>query len=182
MFFNEIMLLLRNKALERKEILITKESITPPLPDRRSPGMWGSRLLQTHSHGTSLGVPFEAAAWQTAPTLSPATAPVKQSSILEAFRPSECHNKLCTVSGGQPTGSQDALGWKGPSEAIQPKPPAVSRDIFTWVRLLRAPSNLALNVSRDGASTTSLGNLGQGFTTLMVKNFFLISKSKTTLL
>ncbi|KAK4818403.1 hypothetical protein QYF61_012324 [Mycteria americana] len=43
------------------------------------------------------------------------------------------------------------------------------------MRLLRAPSNLTLNVSRDGASTTSLGNLVQCFTTLIVKNFFLIS-------
>ncbi|KAK4819472.1 LOW QUALITY PROTEIN: hypothetical protein QYF61_004698 [Mycteria americana] len=41
--------------------------------------------------------------------------------------------------------------------------------------LLRAPSNLTLNVSRDGASTTSLGNLFQCFTTLIVKNFFLQS-------
>jgi len=62
------------------------------------------------------------------------------------------------------------LGWKGPLEVIQPNTPAVSRDIFNYTRLLRAPSNLALNVSRDGASTTSLGN-----SFLMVKNFFLIS-------
>jgi len=33
----------------------------------------------------------------------------------------------------------------------------------------------ALNVSRDGASTTSLGNLFQCVTTLCVKNFLLIS-------
>ncbi|KAK4807049.1 hypothetical protein QYF61_018390 [Mycteria americana] len=38
-----------------------------------------------------------------------------------------------------------------------------------------APSNLTLNVSRDGASNTSLGNLFQCFTTLIVKKFFLIS-------
>jgi len=31
------------------------------------------------------------------------------------------------------------------------QPPAVSRDIFNWVSLIGAPSNLALNVSRDGA-------------------------------
>jgi len=35
----------------------------------------------------------------------------------------------------------------------------VIRDIFHWIRLLRAPSNLTWNVSRDGASATSLGNL-----------------------
>ncbi|KAK4831204.1 hypothetical protein QYF61_016041 [Mycteria americana] len=54
-------------------------------------------------------------------------------------------------------------------------PPAMSRDIFNYIRLLRAPSNLALNVSRDGASTTSLGNLFHCFTTPTVKNFFLLS-------
>ena len=51
----------------------------------------------------------------------------------------------------------------------------MSRNFFNWVSLLRAPSNLTLNVSRDGASTTSLGNLFQCFTTLIVKNFFFIS-------
>jgi len=39
----------------------------------------------------------------------------------------------------------------------------VSRYIFNWIRLLRAPSGLAWNVSRDGASPISLGNLGQCF-------------------
>jgi len=56
-----------------------------------------------------------------------------------------------------------------------PTPPAVSRDIFNQTRLLRAPSSLTLNVSTDGTSTTSLGNLCQGFTTFSVKNFFLLS-------
>jgi len=32
---------------------------------------------------------------------------------------------------------------------------AVSRDIFTWIRLLRDPFNLVWNVSRDGASPTA---------------------------
>ncbi|KAK4821583.1 hypothetical protein QYF61_024442 [Mycteria americana] len=43
------------------------------------------------------------------------------------------------------------------------------------MRLLRAPSNLTLNVSRDGASTTFLGNPFQCFTTLIIKKLFLIS-------
>jgi len=43
------------------------------------------------------------------------------------------------------------------------------------MRLLRATSSLALNASRDGASTASLGNLFQCVTTLWVKNFLLIS-------
>eukprot|EP00198_Chlamydomonas_reinhardtii_P004847 XP_001694183.1 predicted protein [Chlamydomonas reinhardtii] len=42
-------------------------------------------------------------------------------------------------------------------------------------RLPRATSSLALNASRDGASTTFLGNLFQGITTLCVKKFFLLS-------
>jgi len=42
-------------------------------------------------------------------------------------------------------------------------------------RLLKAPSSLALNTAREGAATASLGNLCQCLTTLVVKNFFLIS-------
>jgi len=41
--------------------------------------------------------------------------------------------------------------------------------------VLRAPSNLALSTAREGAATASLGSLGQGLTTLTVKNLFLIS-------
>jgi len=55
------------------------------------------------------------------------------------------------------------------------QPPAVSSNIYHWIKLLRAPSNMALNVSRDGASTTSMGNPFQCFTTLTVKTVFLIS-------
>ena len=51
--------------------------------------------------------------------------------------------------------------------------PAVGRDTFHQIRLLKAWSNLALNTSSEGASTASLGNLC--FTTLKVKNLFLIS-------
>jgi len=39
----------------------------------------------------------------------------------------------------------------------------------------QSPPNLAWDVPRDGASTASLGNLCQGLTTLIVKNFFLIA-------
>jgi len=69
----------------------------------------------------------------------------------------------------------ECFGLGGTFRGHPAQPPAVSRDIFNWVRLLRAPSNLAWNVSRDGASTTSLGNLGQCLTTLTAKKFFLIS-------
>ena len=50
-----------------------------------------------------------------------------------------------------------------------------SVELFNWIRLLRAPSGLALDVSRDGASPTSLGNLVQCLTTPSVKHFFLLS-------
>jgi len=50
----------------------------------------------------------------------------------------------------------------------------MSRDIFHQPRVLRAPSSLALDTAREGAATASLGSLGQCFTTLMGKNFFLI--------
>ena len=39
-------------------------------------------------------------------------------------------------------------------------------DISNQIRVHRAPSHLAWNGSRDGASPTSLGNLSLGLTTL----------------
>ena len=48
-------------------------------------------------------------------------------------------------------------------------------DIFHEVRVLKAPSNLTLNASRDGASTTCLGNLCQRPTPLIVTNVLLLS-------
>jgi len=51
----------------------------------------------------------------------------------------------------------------------------MGRDPFHQPRVLQAPSNLALSTAREGAATASLGNLGQGLSTLTVKNFFLIS-------
>ena len=55
------------------------------------------------------------------------------------------------------------------------KPSATGRVVNHQTRLPRATSSLALNASRDGASTTSLGNLFQCNTILRVKNFLLIS-------
>uniref|UniRef100_A0A8B9BSP4 Neurexophilin and PC-esterase domain family member 3 n=1 Tax=Anser brachyrhynchus TaxID=132585 RepID=A0A8B9BSP4_9AVES len=46
------------------------------------------------------------------------------------------------------------------------KPRKLSCDTSHQTRLLKAPSSLALNTSRDGASTASLGNLVQGLTAL----------------
>jgi len=51
----------------------------------------------------------------------------------------------------------------------------MGRDKFHQTRLLKAPSNLALNTAREGAATASVGNLCRGLTTLLVKNFFLTS-------
>ena len=41
------------------------------------------------------------------------------------------------------------------------QPPATGRDTFHEIRLLKAPSNLALNIAREGAATASLGNMQQ---------------------
>jgi len=49
----------------------------------------------------------------------------------------------------------------------------MGKDPFPQPRVLRAPSNLALNTAREGAATDSLGNLGQGLATLRVTNLFL---------
>ena len=58
---------------------------------------------------------------------------------------------------------------------IEFQPPAMCRVSNHQTRLPRATSSLALNASRYGASTASLGNLFQCVTTLCVKNFLLIS-------
>jgi len=68
--------------------------------------------------------------------------------------------------------SPNGLGEQGPSEATQPNP-------LPWQGhlqpVLPAQSSLAWDVPEDGASPTSLGNLGWGFPTLRVKNSFLRS-------
>jgi len=51
----------------------------------------------------------------------------------------------------------------------------MGRETLHQPRLLQALSNLGLNTAREGAARAFLGNLGQGLTTLRVKNFFLIS-------
>ena len=64
------------------------------------------------------------------------------------------------------TESQHALGWKGPQGLWSSNPPtgrATNLHIAYQPRLPRAPSNLALNTSRDGQGTHSLS--GQLFST-----------------
>jgi len=51
----------------------------------------------------------------------------------------------------------------------------MGRDTFHHTRLLKSPSNLASNTSREGAATASLANLFRCLTTLRVKNFFFIA-------
>jgi len=51
----------------------------------------------------------------------------------------------------------------------------MGRDIFHQTRLLKAPSNLALNTAKEGAAKIYVSNLCRCFSTLTVKNFFLMS-------
>jgi len=54
--------------------------------------------------------------------------------------------------------SQNGLGCNGPQRALSSNPTAMGRAACHHIRLPRAPSNLALNASRDGAPTTSPGS------------------------
>ena len=73
------------------------------------------------------------------------------------------------------------FGLQGTSKVIQFQPPTMARDTFHQTRLLRAPSNLALNTSREGAGTASLGNLFQCLTSHIIKNFLLMCSLNLTL-
>lgn len=80
-----------------------------------------------------------------------------------------CKNQ---VAGGRIKNQQikEWLGLEGTLKGHVAQPPCHGQGHFNKIRLLRAPSSLTLRVSRDGASTTSLGNLSQCFVTLTVKN------------
>jgi len=72
------------------------------------------------------------------------------------------------------TCTHGTIGWfglEGTLWTILFQPPAVGRDPFHQPRVLRAPSNLALNTAREGAVTASLGSLCQDLTTLIVQHF-----------
>lgn len=49
------------------------------------------------------------------------------------------------------------FGLEGLQRASGPTSPAMDMDTFHSIMLIQAPSNLASNISRDGASTVSLG-------------------------
>ena len=71
--------------------------------------------------------------------------------------------------------SQNDLAWNMPYRSSLSNLPAMGRDTFHLTTLLKAPSSLTLNTSRERAATDPLCNLGQGLTALRVKNLFLIS-------
>ncbi|KAK4806915.1 hypothetical protein QYF61_012636 [Mycteria americana] len=56
----------------------------------------------------------------------------------------------------------------------------LAQDFLERLKLLKAPSNLTLNTSNDGASTNSLGNLFQCPTTLIIKKILPYVQSKPT--
>jgi len=60
-------------------------------------------------------------------------------------------------------------GLKRTTMIIEFQPPAMCKVANQQTRLPRATSSLALNASRDGASTTSLGSLFQCVTTLWMR-------------
>ena len=45
--------------------------------------------------------------------------------------------------------SWNGLDWKGPERSSSSPPPAIDKDTFHQTRLLKAPSSLSLNTSRD---------------------------------
>ena len=62
--------------------------------------------------------------------------------------------------------------WVGRELTASPSPTLCSGLVApNQIRLLRAPSSLALSISRDGTSTASLGNLCQGLTSLLRIDF-----------
>lgn len=63
------------------------------------------------------------------------------------------------------------VGLKRSKKIMSFQPPDMGRDTFHCPRLLRGSSSLALNSSRNGAVTASLGYLCQVLTTLTAENF-----------
>jgi len=76
-------------------------------------------------------------------------------------------------------GTLQIISFQLPCRGQGPFPPDQVAQIIELLRLEKTSkivkSNLALNTARDWAATASLGNLGQGLTSLRVKNFYLIS-------
>ena len=104
------------------------------------------------------------------PTASEKRTKPKESSVLsDSF-------KYCKIfTGANLQFSLNCLSWKGSGPT-----PCNEQGHLQLSQGAQSPSSLTLDVSRDGASTTSLGNLCQCLTTLTVKNIFLISSPNLT--
>ena len=69
--------------------------------------------------------------------------------------------------------SNNDLGWKGLLRSSGSSPSVMGSDTSHQTRMLKVPSSLSLNASREGSSTTSLGNLFWHLSTLTIQSFFL---------
>ncbi|KAK4807231.1 LOW QUALITY PROTEIN: hypothetical protein QYF61_024351 [Mycteria americana] len=78
-----------------------------------------------------------------------------------------CGKGVCLLTGIM----NHRMVWVGKDLQRSSSPTPLSWAGTSFTRLLKAPSNLTLNNSNDGASTTSLGNLFQSLTTLIFKTF-----------
>jgi len=67
------------------------------------------------------------------------------------------------------------FGLEGTLKIIWFQPPCDEQGHLPLDQVAQSSIQLALNTAREGAATASLGNLCQCLTTLIVKNFFLIS-------
>ena len=63
----------------------------------------------------------------------------------------------------------EQFGLEGTFKGHLVQPPAMSNDIFSWIGCSEPHPTLSLNVSSEGACTTSLGNPFQCFTTFIIK-------------
>lgn len=82
-----------------------------------------------------------------------------------SFLEAGCGAYLCNLE-QQTVGSQNGLFWRRSLKVHSAQPFAVCRDTFHWTPLLRAPSKVALNISKFRASSTTLCILFQYFTIL----------------
>lgn len=82
-----------------------------------------------------------------------------------SFLEAGCGAYLCNLE-QQIVGSQNGLFWRRSLKVHSAQPFAVCRDTFHWTPLLRAPSKVALNISKFRASSSTLCILFQYFTIL----------------
>ena len=76
--------------------------------------------------------------------------------------------------GKEDHGIMEWFGWEGTFEGHLIQPPCHEQGHLHPDQVAQSPVQPGLECFQDGASTTSLGNLGQGFTALSINNFFLI--------